>query len=300
MRAYDIATLVISILSLVSSGVISFAIFYMGERMDIKRNRLDVEYMARKFIIDHGDEEIMFLPYCVIASGVNRHHKHIRSIYNDFDALPDDVQKEVLRQAKYDYSLIKESTWVDAGLKEIKDFAKHYGFGDTFLYEGEKYFRRAFDDHSEALTSKYNELEDLFNDSLGWQPKHLKTLKGTRKISFSQYMESYYQAFVLGKNEKGFKKEDVPKPLDYLKEAKNFPNCDQEEICFWMMVSVRKLATYVERTRHGGYMDGIQIHGIIDRGDALPETFEDMYYETLMALYELWLDEEYPRKYKKR
>lgn len=67
-----------------------------------------------------------------------------------------------------------------------------------------------------------------------------------------------------------------------------------------MMVSVRELATYVERTRHGGYMDGIQIHGIIDLGDALPETFEDMYYETLMALYELWLDEEYPRKYKKR
>ena len=87
MTGYEITTLIISILSLFASGFVSFAIFYMGKKSDDKRYKADIEYQARKFIIDHGDNDILYLPYCVIASGVNRHHKHLRQIYNDFNAL---------------------------------------------------------------------------------------------------------------------------------------------------------------------------------------------------------------------
>lgn len=38
-------------------------------------------------------------------------------------------------------------------------------------------------------------------------------------------------------------------------------------------------------------MNEIEIPGKIDCGDAEPKTFEDMYYETLIALYELKPDE---------
>lgn len=100
MTGYEITTLIISVLSLFASGFVSFAIFYMGKKSDDKRYKADIEYQARKFIINHGDNDILYLPYCVIASGVNRHHKHIRQIYNDFDALPNDVQKEVLRPSR--------------------------------------------------------------------------------------------------------------------------------------------------------------------------------------------------------
>ena len=292
MTAYEIVTLIISILSLIVSGIISFAVFYMGKKTDDKRYRMDVEYRAREFIIDHGDRESLYFPYCVIASGANRHHKHLRKIYNDFDALPDDVQKEVLRQAGYDYALIKESSWIDDGLKEIESFAEKYGFGDAFLYDGGKYFRRAFDNHSAAKTSKYKELEPLYEDKLEWLQGPAKDLFPDNMISFSSYIESYYRTFVLGENEKGFKREDAPRPLDYLKAVKDFPDCDEEELCFWMMVSVREMASYVERTRHGGYMNDVEIQGVIYPGDAKSETFEDMYYETLMALYELKLDED--------
>lgn len=168
MTGYEIITLIISILSLFASGLVSFAIFYMGKKSDNKRYKADVEYQARKFIIDHGNNDILYLPYCVIASGVNRHHKHIRQIYNDFDALPNDVQKEVLKQAGYDCQLIESSDWINEGIKEINDFAKKYDFGDTFLYDGGKYFHKAFSDHSSALVSKYDKPEYLFEDKLGW------------------------------------------------------------------------------------------------------------------------------------
>lgn len=285
---YEIVSLIISILSLIASGLISFAVFYMGKKVENKRYRADIEYQARKFIIDHGDNDILYLPYCIIASGVNRHHKHLRQIYNDFDALPNDVQKEVLKQAGYDYQLIGSSNWIDEGIKEIESFAEKYDFGDTFLYDGAKYFHRAFTKHSSALTSKYYELENLFDDKLGWNNPETKKIVQTDKLSFSLYLESYYRAFVL--EDKSFTKNETTKPLDYLKEIKDFPNCEEEELCFWVMVSVREMASYVERTRHGGYMNEIEITDAIHRGDAEPETFEDMYYETLMALYELELD----------
>lgn len=288
MTGYEITTLIISILSLIASGFVSFAIFYMGKKDVEKRYKTDIEYQARKFIINHGDNDILYLPYCVIASGVNRHHKHLRQIYNDFDALPNDVQKEVLKQAGYDYQLIESVNWINDGLKEIEDFTEKYDFGDTFLYDGAKYFHKAFTKHSSALTSKYHELEYLFDDKLGWHTPESKAIEHTDKLTFSSYLESYYRAFVL--NDKSLKKNETIKPLDYLKIIKNFSNCEEEELCFWIMVSVREMASYVERTRHGGYLNEIELTGAIHRGDAEPETFEDMYYETLMALYELDLD----------
>ena len=288
MTGYEITTLIISILSLLASFLISFAIFYMGKKSDNKRYKADIEYQARKFIIDHGDNDILYLPYCVIASGVNRKHKHIRKIYNDFDALPNDVQKEVLKQAGYDYQLIESSDWIDEGIKEVNGFAQKYDLGNTFLNDDAKYFYRAFSDHSPALTSNYHELEPLFEDKLGWNNREtIKTVQ-TNKLSFTLYLESYYRAFVL--NDETFTKKDIIKPLDYLVAIKDFPNCNEEQLCFWIMESVCKLSTLVLRTRYGGFLSGVYINGEISRGDALPETFEDKYYETLMYLYTLYLD----------
>lgn len=300
MDAYQIITLIISALSLVSSIFVSFSIHFMGNKSITNRYKLDVETSARKFIIDHGDGEILYLPYCIFSSGVNRHHKHIRAIYNDFDALPNDVQKEVLRLAGYDYELIQGGEWVDKGLKEIEEFSESYDFGDTFLYDGAKYLYRAFSKHSSALVSSYNELEDLYDDELGWIPEGAKQFYPSGKINFSQYLESYYQAFVLGNNEKKIGKQEVTKPLTYLKNVKNFYYCTEEELCFWIMVSVREMASCVERTRHKGDLEQTEAPGVISRGDALPKTFEDMYYETLMQLYNLKLDEEAGNKRKEK
>lgn len=295
MTGYEITTLIISILSLFASGLVSFAIFYMGKKSDNKRYKADVEYQARKFIIDHGNNDILYLPYCVIASGVNRHHKHIRQIYNDFNALPNDVQKEVLKQAGYDYQLIESRDWINEGIKEINDFAKKYDFGVNFLYDGAKYFRKAFYDHSSALACKYNKSEPLFEDKLGWYSPDRITITQAifrlppNKLNFSLYLESYYRAFVL--NDKTLNKSNAIKPLDYLNAIKNLPKCDEEELCFWITEIVRELSTLVLRTRHGGIpINDIYINGEISIGDTLPEKFEDRYYEALMHLYTLQLD----------
>lgn len=290
MSWYETASLIVSVLSLIASGFVSFTVFYMGRKVEDKRYRADIEYQARKFIIKHGDSEMLYIPYCVIASCVNRHHKHLRQIYNDFDALPNAVQREVLKQAGYDYQLIENNDWVNDSLKEIEDFAAKYDLGDTFLYDGEKYFRRAFECHSAAITSKYHELEPLYEDRLEWCQGIAKSPHDTDRISFSSYIESYYRTFVLGENEKGFKKDNVIRPLDYLKIVNDFQNCDEEKLCFWIMVSVGELAYYVIRTRHGGYRNDFEIQGAIYRGEAESATFEDMYYETLMKLYELEVD----------
>ena len=285
---YEIVSLIISVLSLIASGLISFAVFYMGRKVENKRYRTDIEYQARKFIIEHGDSEILYLPYCVIASGVNRHHKHLRQIYNDFDALPNDVQKEVLKQADYDYQPIESADWINEGIEEIEAFIEKFDFGESFLYDNAKYFHRAFAKHASSLVSKYRESEYLFDDKLGWHLPNTNTICQTDKLTFSLYLEYYYQAFVL--NDKSFVKDKATKPLNYLISVKNFPECDEEELCFWMTEIVIEFAALVLRTRHGGFLNGVYINGEIKRGDAVPETFEDKYYEALMYLYSLYLD----------
>lgn len=273
---------------MIASGLISFAVFYMGRKVENKRYRTDIEYQARKFIIEHGDSEILYLPYCVIASGVNRHHKHLRQIYNDFDALPNDVQKEVLKQADYDYQPIESADWINEGIEEIEAFIEKFDFGESFLYDNAKYFHRAFAKHASSLVSKYRESEYLFDDKLGWHLPNTNTICQTDKLTFSLYLEYYYQAFVL--NDKSFVKDKATKPLNYLISVKNFPECDEEELCFWMTEIVIEFAALVLRTRHGGFLNGVYINGEIKRGDAVPETFEDKYYEALMYLYSLYLD----------
>lgn len=202
--------------------------------------------------------------------------------------MPNDVQREVLKQAGYDYQLIESSNWIDEGIREIEAFAEKYNFGDTFLYDGAKYFHRAFTKHSAALTTNYQELEYLYDDKLGWNSPETKKIAQTDKLTFSSYIESYYRAFVL--KDETLSKKDVIKPLDYLKKTKNFSNCNEEELCFWVMESVCELAALVLRTHYGGFLNDVYINGEISRGDALPETFEDKYYEALMYLYTLYLD----------
>ena len=287
MLCLEIASLVISFFSLLAT----ISIAAIGDRIRRNNNRLQIEQIACTFIIDHDDEDqISFLPLCLIANAVNRHHKHVRPIYNDFDALPKSVQIEVLRQCDYDFDLIVGNDWINEGLDIIEDFANRFDLGDPFLYDGAKHFREAFKSYASSSLRLYNSSVLMFDDYLDWGNDLTKSLVGSDKISFSSYLESYYRTFVLGENKSCHDRSKCPKPLNYLKDIIDFYNCDSEKLAFWMMEIVLELSFLVIRTRHGGFMNNAHIEAYIGRGNATPETFEDRYYECLANLYKIRLD----------
>ena len=283
----EITSIVISVLSL----FVSVAIAIIGAEIRRSSNRLQIEQAACAFIINHDeDDQISFLPFCVIANAVNRHHKHVRPIYNDFNALPRSVQKEVISQCGYEFDLITSNGWIDEGLDIIEDFANRFDFGNSFLYDAAKHFHKAFNGYPSTSLNTYSHSARMFDDCLDWGNDTVRDLTGTSKISFSSYLESYYRTFVLGQNKAGHDRSKCPNPFDYLKDMIDFCNCDSEKLAFWMMEIVSELSMLVIRTRHGGFMSGVRIKGGIDRGNATPGTFEDRYYECLMDLYKIHLD----------
>lgn len=251
MTNYEIVSLVVSIISLVASIAVSISIHVVSRRIENKQYDLTIENEARKFIIDQGDSEIRYLPLCLMACTTNRHRKHIRAIYNKFNALPNDIQERVLKLAGYEFN----PSWrnfktnqVNELLEEVEEFAKNYDLGNTFLYEGAKYFNSALLYYPDSKISNYHELEPLFEDKLDFCSAKAKTFRKDL-ISFSSYFESYYETFVLKKESN--EELDVPKPLDYLAEIKKLKTCDEEELCFWMMIIVKELSQYLIRTKHG-------------------------------------------------
>ena len=73
------------------------------------------------------------------------------------------MQQEVLKQANYKIKLINGTKWISEKIEIINNFAKEYGFGDTFLYDSGKNFLNGYET-KEVLYIKENkeELQDVF------------------------------------------------------------------------------------------------------------------------------------------
>ncbi len=290
MTGYEWLSLIISILSLFASCFTSFAVFYIGKKIENKKYKSYVEISARQFIIKYDENEIAYLPYCLMARCTHRLHKHLRVLYNDFNSLSDDIQKEVLRIKGYKNDLINDENWIYKCLDEIEKFARDNDLGETFLYDGYKYFYKVSRKHSSCKIDSYFEREEKYENSLGFYLKSV-IFNGENKLYFRSYLESYYQVFVLNNNKNYLDRKNYPRPFDYLTKVENLENCNEDTICYWVMEIVSELADLVIRTNHGGYVNNLSKEKIILDCDTPPETFEDKFYSVLLKLYEVYLDE---------
>lgn len=101
---FDIAQIIIGVLSLAATIAVSVSIYCLQSRHEKEVRKLEenrrndaIIEAAKVFIIDNQDE-IYYLPLCVIAASVNKYKMHHRSIYTRFNKCSDEVQKEILRQ----------------------------------------------------------------------------------------------------------------------------------------------------------------------------------------------------------
>ncbi len=271
----EIANLVISIFSLLATFSISFVIYFLERHNQKIIKEKEVKEEAKKFIIDNSDE-LDYLHWATIAVGCYPQNKHVRKIYNNFAYLDDEVKQEVLRQRGLNCKLINNNKWIYEKIKMIQNAIHELDIGDDFLYDGGKYLTRAYDYKTEFVESleniKYE--RDKYNDYF-----HLNRnfQKHSGKLTYEQYLEDYlYCKF--DKPDLMPKDIEVQLPNDYLISMENLRECDEDYLCYWIMIMVEKVITFA--IRYLQYKDDEHAET-----DAQVETFEDKYFLVLYELY---------------
>lgn len=234
---------------------------------------------AKNFIIDH-EKEIDYIPLCLIARAFNNHHRYLREIYNDFNKLNKEIQVEVLKQLNYEYKLIESNDWIDLSLKEIEKFIKDNDLGKSYLYDGAKYYHRAFKS-PEIEYSEKDEYIKIFPDTFRYLKKyHFENDNkvSVEMISFDDYLASYLN--MKRKNDPLYILNKDKKPIDYLYSLLKMNEMDDCDFAFWMMVVVDCVAYSIMR-ENNNFDFGIS------KGDAEIQNYEDRYLLSLMVLYNL-------------
>lgn len=287
----EIANLIIAILSLIAKVVVSVAIFWLQrrheselERQEDVRHKESIQEAAKIFIIDN-QEEIDILPLCVMAASVNPYKKHRRLIYTRFNKCSMELQEEILRQENIPLYIMSSGSWVDDCLKKFEADCKKYKMGRSYLYEGGKYFHC-------AISSLQNEMLGEVSTFVFDVPSLGRIMFPDHKSDLTFYIDRYLEFVLKDREDTAKSPELLPQepPMDMLNRMFNFGSCELKILNFWLMKFISSGCIAFRR------------HGLVDDSDAewrqlciedgQIETYEDMYYYTLLMLYTTYLTNE--------
>ena len=296
-----IASFIVETLSLVATVILTVVIYRLQKKSEEKRSnerKEDIERqtkernseMARNFIIDN-QSEIDFLPLAMIASNVKslmmiqgwrtqRQYSH--HIYLTFDKQPTAIKKEILKQESILVNLPENSDWVAKHLKMLKIDAFECGMSKDehcYLYDNAKYFHRGLTSYgSDKLPESWQFLR--FPD-IPITRENSNSLFGPYTPDFTDYInELVFKKF----GESSYINKNAMPPLDFVnfvleRDEKMFVLCIIQFIEFFS-------GSVSSRTNRDGWTG--------TSNDRQITTFEDYYYEALLALYLAYCPEEYP------
>ena len=285
MSAYEITTIIISGATLIATIAISIVLYCLNNNHREKEERLRNEQLAKAFIIDNNDIS-NYIPLCIVASELNRHKKHHRALFNEFNKLSDEVQKEVMKQCNYEIDLIKGTEWVSKSINYVNKFLNDNNLGNdsnNYLYDDGKYIHYAIRNYPEK------EYDDRRYSKKYQNPFPSKRVgfEGDNPVEYLIDFDTYcddYMFLVIRSIRKDFiiyKSEKIaPKPIKYLEAVENLlsGSTTDEDVCYWVLDFVNFFSIYIINTMSSGYPNDYM-------SDAEIKTFEDKYYEVMLSLY---------------
>lgn len=285
MSAYEITTIIISGATLIATIAISIVLYCLNNNHREKEERLRNEQLAKAFIIDNNDIS-NYIPLCIVASELNRHKKHHRALFNEFNKLSDEVQKEVMKQCNYEIDLIKGTEWVSKSINYVNKFLNDNNLGNdsnNYLYDDGKYIHYAIRNYPEK------EYDDRRYSKKYQNPFPSKRVgfEGDNPVEYLIDFDTYcddYMFLVIRSIRKDFiiyKSEKIaPKPIKYLEAVENLlsGSTTDEDVCYWVLDFVDFFSINIINTMSSGYPNDYM-------SDAEIKTFEDKYYEVMLSLY---------------
>lgn len=280
----EIVNLIIGILSLIATVAVSFAIYWLQhhhelevEKQEETRHIESIQESAKIFIIDN-QEDIDFLPLCVIAASASQYKRHKRLIYTRFNKCSKELQKEILRQENIPLSILDNSNWIDDCLKKFENDCKKYKMGKSFLYDGAKYLHCAINNlQSEEVKDILTYVFDV--------PYYGRFNFIDNKSDLTFYIDMYLEFVLRDRSDTADTPELLPQepPMEMLNQLFNFGTCELKILNFWLMKFI--ISVCIAFCRHRLVDDSDAEWRQISIGDDRIETYEDMYYNTLLTLY---------------
>ena len=280
----DRIQIVLSLLSLIATIVVSVAIYWLQSRhekemqsMEERLRQKELREQATRFMIDNCDE-LEYLPWCVIAANVARLKKHTRKIYSDFCREPEELRNEILHQAGLKIRTLPSDNWVEPCFDRLRKDIEKYHLGHDYLYDGAKYFHRSqnYFDKPYDFTSR-NAFEQITSFL-----SFAKVVGKDVKINIGMYISEYFE-WMSNADDLSRLIQATP-PIDYVWESQSLATTPDEScVCGWTMALVDGIAMTLYY-RIFGYQK--EQH---DTTEAQVETFEDMYYRTLLDLHNTYL-----------
>lgn len=278
MTIGDWVQTIIGFLSLVATIVLSVVIYKLErkhqkeiEQLEKKNIKRVLEEKARLFIIDNN-EEIGYLPLCVLAANLNCLDNHTRKIYNNFCRCNAELQEEILKQANIKTNFPTDNEWVDICFDKLRQDIKKHKLGADHLHDGAKYFYRAYERYKDEKWKDLTTIYDFDKIAIG-SGFYVK-----KKQSLLDYINEYF-LFLYSEHKPALYNHNPYPPFDYFWEMFGLGEASEIEVCRWMMEAVHSSLIIIHNREFGVK----EVNHIM--GDSNPQTFEDKYYETLMWLY---------------
>lgn len=224
---------------------------------------------AQRFCLKYEDE-INLLPLCQVAYNVDPIHKNVRQMYTDYILCSSKVKRKIL-QFKNIPELKFYDGWIDKCVKRYDKEIKEQGLTTkNFLYDGGKYFHRAFERYSDCEIVEFDPWIFDRPYKVGYN-NNLTTL-GYYIIDFFWYKETDPDHY-------------VQPPMDYLWELCDLGNCPEVEMTYWVCLFIIISSYQIVSDDYPVDERWADIY----INSELIKTQEDMYYYALLQLY--WLYE---------
>lgn len=237
----------------------------------------DVLLEAQRFCVKYEDE-IDLLPLCQIAYNVDLTHKNVRQMYTDYVLSPTKVKKKILQLKGIPVLDFSNKKWIDDCITKYNKQIHEDGLTTKeFLYEGAKYFHRAYERYSDCQIVDFD--PRIFDRPFmgGMTQTFLKD--NLTYLSF--YIIDYYW----------YKKEEpehyVEPPMDYLWNLCDLGGCPEPEMTYWVC---KFIITSSFQMVEDGYPVDEKWENVCIRHELI-RTQEDMYYYALLQLYWLYMVE---------
>ena len=229
-----------------------------------KNEPKDLSIDCKRFIINHEDE-IPLLPLCMIAENVFPLHKNARQMYNDYQLLSSQDKEKILEHFKCKEISFTDN-WVKECIERFKDSINTLQLSNKkeILYDNAKYLHGAINYDSTVI-----ENIDPFIFATPIESQSLKKL--LQQDYLNRTVQSYIEMYL---NNCEYA---IEAPLDALWDTVDLGNCSEEEMCFWVMRFVLSACYNISAKSNIESPYDIEEYNI--------ETFEDMYYFTLLQLY---------------
>ena len=281
MTSADIIQIIIGVLSLIATVAVSVVIARVETKRAKRQHAEAIQQQVKEFVIDN-QSEIDYLPLCVFANAVSPYAANQRQIYNRFNRCKEEVQIEILRNQNIPIGLIKDKSVLDKCLDAFDKQALETELWErSWLYEGGKYFHRALDYYREMEVDDYNphifEIPRL-NESLA---KAFPDFKADLTL----YMDRYLEFVLRDQDDTKDSPEKLPQipPFTVIDSLVGAGSCHEPILCFWIMRFI--ISGCLAFWHHKLVADRDADWRQLNIGDGVIETYEDMYYDTLMMLY---------------